>query len=87
MNEITQNRKLPLAPAEAPLPAGDNSLESRDASTLHHYYSLSLTSLQPNKLACKYRGNIVASNNFQQQCCLVYDGLNYYSYSPVDLPR
>ena len=26
-------------------------------------------------LLAKYRGNILASNSFQQQCCLVYDGL------------
>ena len=29
-------------------------------------------------LLAKYRGNIVASNSFQQQCCLVYDGLNNF---------
>ena len=69
-------------------------------STLKSLLSLSQTSLQPatsqQNLLAKYRGNIVASNSFQQQCCLVYDGLktglsstfsasiNYHIYVTVE---
>ena len=47
--------------------------------TLNHYFSLSKNVTTAGNFAtnllAKYRGNIVASNSFEQQCCLVYDGL------------
>ena len=46
-------------------------------STLNNYFSLSKNVTTAGNFAinllAKYRGNIVASNSFQQQCCLVYD--------------
>ena len=56
------------------------SLESCDAFYVKSLLLIILNVTTAGNLAtnllAKYRGNIVASNSFQQQCCLVYDGLN-----------
>ena len=69
------------------------SLESRDAfyvkSLLLIIQNVTIVGNFATNLLVKYRGNIVASNSFQQQCCLVYDGLNrnydMFIFSVIDI--